>query len=1496
MKNYIKALISVLLFGSYYANAQPATVSYPFAVGRQGCGSGTQQIHYYTYNGGTNTIANATGGVVGPCIPQLRIGTTGGPSPYTQRFTSSLASVSFNPKDHKIYYLWTALPPNSLATGGIARTYAWSWAAGACTGTAAAKTDTIRSFAADILGVAFDNNGKGYILEFTGEPNGVPHKTMIRSIDFSTGVLGAADTLLLTGGAKIYVTGSGDVAMSPSGQMFFVVNNKLFTPNYQGYTGTGANLTCTYIDTVRTSNNFVGLTYAQGETIAAYSGGGCPFEEVQILTGINSAITKNNTPTTVYSAADLATVISGIGASKQLVSAIPTGTPNQYDITYDILVKNYGNTDVTNVQVTDDLKLITNLLPVNVNNVAASIVGAAPAGIAINPSYDGKTNINLLNGTGTLPNFPVASSSFTIRITCQFSSIQTGVVYNNSAIATGVGFNAQNLRDSSTNGTNPDLNTNDKPDDVGEGQPTPLLISITSQTAPCTALGQVLYTQNFGTGAGKTASFPASPTAGTEYTGTITHPLPTDRFMIADNARAGDSTRFVSLTDHTGGGRMLIINADAANNALYRDTITTVCAGQQYSLIFYAAFVGNSSYQTICDAFGGFKYPKVKMRIRDRVSGAIITEASTADITSTSWNQYGLKWVMPSGFGDIIFELINDAPGGCGNDIVIDDIQFGTCDGLPTVSISAPADGCLGAATVFNAALSDAGALPGAKEYQWQVSPDNVAWANLGGVTTTGTYTINPLTAGDIGKYYRVLVAATGNIGSASCRYTSPGFLLTAKSPSTAPTSISQSRTTICSGDPVRLTVNGGSLGTNAEWRWYSTSCGGTLIGTGTNIIVNPTVATTYYVRAEGDCNNTACAQVTLTMNCDIDDDNDGIPDYVEGNGTDPSEDVDSDAILNYLDTDLAGFVDTNTDGINDIFDADLDGVPNHLDLDSDNDGIPDTVESGGVDTDGDGRIDNYTDTDADGFSQNVDGNNTGAAGSGSGLGALDTDGDSAPNYFDLDSDNDGIPDVVEVYGTDANNNGRIDGYTDTDADGFSNNVDGDVGNDGTAENAANTLLRTGADGDGNGRADSYTYKNIDNDSKPNPYDLDSDGDGITDVKESGFSDTDWNGRVDGSYNTNGWSTVIAALPALGMPNSDASGRVNVYDADSDNDGIPDNIEGQTTPGYLLSSGADGDLDGISNSYDNFAGFGGDGIHALDTDGDTIPDFIDTDTDSDGVPDIIEGNDFNLNGLLDDNVTLTGVDTDDDGLDNRFDNTNLSAKGTSAYMGTGGSLSGDASPGSVTTVQQSAMSASAGCGTERDWRCLGFVLKCEIITFKAALQGQSVQLDWTAMCRQEVDYFIVQRSSDKVSFTDIGVVNGKPVLNEIDAYHGNDDISTIKPEIIYYRLKAVMQNGETSVSNIISVRRDNRKGNIVQIFPNPVNDQLQVSINAATSFTTQIYILDGNGKPVKKYAENILPGNNIFTYSETRNLPNGVYYLRLNLGEQLIIQKFSVLK
>lgn len=124
-------------------------------------------------------------------------------------------------------------------------------------------------------------------------------------------------------------------------------------------------------------------------------------------------------------------------------------------------------------------------------------------------------------------------------------------------------------------------------------------------------------------------------------------------------------------------------------------------------------------------------------------------------------------------------------------------------------------------------------------------------------VGTGGSITVAPTSTT---TYF---VRAQGNCNNTSC----VSVTVTVIAPSTAPSSATAVPNSICSGSSVVLTKNGGSLGTGAVYRWYSGSCGGTLVGTGTTITVFPTVTTTYFVRAQGTCNTTACASVTVTVN-----------------------------------------------------------------------------------------------------------------------------------------------------------------------------------------------------------------------------------------------------------------------------------------------------------------------------------------------------------------------------------------------------------------------------------------------------------------------------------------------------------------------------------------------------------------------------------------------------------------------------------------------------
>nr|MCU0430473.1 Ig-like domain-containing protein [Cytophagaceae bacterium] len=332
------------------------------------------------------------------------------------------------------------------------------------------------------------------------------------------------------------------------------------------------------------------------------------------------------------------------------------------------------------------------------------------------------------------------------------------------------------------------------------------------------------------------------------------------------------------------------------------------------------------------------------------------------------------------------------------------------------------------------------------------------------------------------------------------------------------------------------------------------------------------------------------------------------------------------------------------------IIDRDNDGIHDWgIDLDDDNDGITD-IEEGFISTDGsldeDGDLSrNYADPSFVPFKDdNCDGIND----------FFDTDLDGIPDFHDLDSDNDGVSDCIEAGGTDTNKDGIVDAFTDANSNGLSDNVE-------------NGLIPDDIDGDG----------------IKNQRDRDADGDGITDCTEAGGTDANGDGIIDGFTDTDddGYSSNVdptndnlaltgsnpTGIPPLPIPDSDSDGKFNFLDIDSENDGITDNIEAQTTAGYIAPSYTDTDKDGIYNSYD--ASNGGTPLVPVNTDGTDNVDYLDNDSDNDNVPDAIEGHDSNFDGLPVPAIPLSG-DSDGDGLLNGYD---LQSSANATVAGMGGS-------------------------------------------------------------------------------------------------------------------------------------------------------------------------------------------------------------------------------
>ncbi len=277
--------------------------------------------------------------------------------------------------------------------------------------------------------------------------------------------------------------------------------------------------------------------------------------------------------------------------------------------------------------------------------------------------------------------------------------------------------------------------------------------------------------------------------------------------------------------------------------------------------------------------------------------------------------------------------------------------------------------------------------------------------------------------------------------------------------------------------------------------------------------------------------------------------------------------------------------------------DPDADGVFNAVDIDDDNDGLPDVFENElGIDPDGDADDDgiaNWRDRSNQGNATpstcaDADGNDICDATSS----VFDTDGDGVPDHRDLDADGDGIADVVEA--------GH--GAADVNADGM---VDGAVGANGFRD-----ALEVGAE---SGFL-TYVPLDTDDDGVEDVRDLDADGDGLRDVSEAGAGALDANddGRVDGPVG-NDRDGIVDAVDAddamFGFPSIDPR------PVDADGDGIPSWVDPVTGATPL---GGDSDADGVPDATECPLGW-----VCPDGDGDGTPDYMENpglDLDGDGVP------------------------------------------------------------------------------------------------------------------------------------------------------------------------------------------------------------------------------------------------------------------------------------
>jgi len=393
------------------------------------------------------------------------------------------------------------------------------------------------------------------------------------------------------------------------------------------------------------------------------------------------------------------------------------------------------------------------------------------------------------------------------------------------------------------------------------------------------SLGDPVVNITFGSGAN-----PGPPLGSITSYNYANHDCPDDGYYtIANSTSSCFGNTWHSVQNHTPGdinGYMMVINASFNPGDFFVKTVSDLCPNTTYE---FASWIYNVLQPYACNG-NGIK-PNITFSI-ETTTGSVLKTYETGDIPfGSDWTQYGFFFSTTTSVNSVVLRMTNNAPGGCGNDILLDDITFRACGPLVTANISGAHDSvnvCTGDNSVFTL-VANVSAGYTDPVYQWQVSKDGGnTWANIAGAVNT-TYVRQPVITPGL-YLYRFSVSKKDNINISTCSILS-NVVSVSVNKYPVPDALSRGS---CIGDSLLLTANDGAF---FQWKGplgFSSSEQSPFIA-----VTTPGNSGTYYVKvtsAEG-CSSQDSTTAELTARPLVHAGNDvevceGVPIQLNASGT----------------------------------------------------------------------------------------------------------------------------------------------------------------------------------------------------------------------------------------------------------------------------------------------------------------------------------------------------------------------------------------------------------------------------------------------------------------------------------------------------------------------------------------------------------------------------------------------------------------------------------
>ena len=291
-----------------------------------------------------------------------------------------------------------------------------------------------------------------------------------------------------------------------------------------------------------------------------------------------------------------------------------------------------------------------------------------------------------------------------------------------------------------------------------------LVLCVSASAQLCDGnLGENIFTEgDFGSG---TANLVAQdPGIAPGYTYTTNVPPGDGFYTLTNNTGTWPNlySSWLQLPDNSADprGYMMVVNASFTPGLFYEQEVDGLC---ENTLYLFSADVINLIRQ-------GTQPPHIDPNISFLIDGA--EQYTTGDIPKTErWNTYGFTFTTAPGQTSVTLSLRNNAPGGIGNDVALDNISFRACGPQAQILPETVKRICEDGQFTSLTATINGDQYP-TPAIQWQRSLDEGAtWENIPGANDL-SYTHTELSSGFY--YYRYLLAnGPTNLASAKCRVVS---------------------------------------------------------------------------------------------------------------------------------------------------------------------------------------------------------------------------------------------------------------------------------------------------------------------------------------------------------------------------------------------------------------------------------------------------------------------------------------------------------------------------------------------------------------------------------------------------------------------------------------------------------------------------------------------------------------------------------------------------